>query len=87
MHRQTARTGGGRENYELDLMMYAPINPKVPISVHFIFRVDTLAGPQKSQWTLGVRGFDIVVEKAKFGGWPRVPPTLPQIRIRRPASG
>merc|ERR1711924_523957 len=50
----TARTGSGRENYELDLSLYGPINPK------------------KSVWTLGVRGFDLVIEKKKLGGWPRL---------------
>jgi len=62
----TARTGGGREKYELDLLLHGPINPK------------------KSVWTLGVRGFDIVVEKSKLAMWPRLTQTkakLPHITI------
>lgn len=72
---QTARTGGGREKYELDLLLHGPINPKVgdfrylrsaPVTTHCV---------QKSVWTLGVRGFDIVVEKSKLAMWPRVSDT------------
>jgi len=40
--------------------------------------------PEKSVWSLGVRGFDIIVEKAKLGMWPRLTRTtakLPYVTI------